>query len=177
MLPRKLSVLLVIFLITAVFISAAGQTEAPSTEGQTIRLGIFIPGRLGDSPPYDGLAGAAERLALREDRLEVVNVFEAGFDQSKWIEQLLSFASSGKYDVIYTSNEVMGGLAYQVAEQVPNVKFIVNDAYVKGHDRLYTIFLNKYQQSYFYGYMMALISLSEMEGANPDKKIGTGYVV
>jgi basic membrane lipoprotein Med (substrate-binding protein (PBP1-ABC) superfamily) len=167
---------LLLLAMAAGFALAAGQGEAPSaadpSADQPIRLGVFVPGRLGDSPPYDGLAGAAERFSLRDSRVKLVNIFEAGFDQSKWIEQLISFAASGKYDVIYTSNEVMGGLAYQAAQQVPKVKFLVNDAYVRGNDRVYTAFVNKYEQSYLYGYMMALVSVSGMQGTNPDKKIG-----
>jgi basic membrane lipoprotein Med (substrate-binding protein (PBP1-ABC) superfamily) len=179
---RTLSII-VLLALAAVLGFGAGKQESPApaapaeasaapTADQPIRLGVFVPGRLGDSPPYDGLAGAAERFSLRDPRVKLVNTFEAGFDQSKWIEQLVSFAASGKYDVIYTSNEVMGGLAYQAAQQVPRVKFLVNDAYVRGHERIYTAFINKYEQSYLYGYMMALVSLSGMEGTNPEKLIG-----
>jgi simple sugar transport system substrate-binding protein len=113
-------------------------------------------------------------MALRDNRLKV-EVFEAGFDQSKWIEQLTSFAASGKFDVIYTSNEALGPMAVQVVKQVPDIKFIVNDSYIIGNDRIFTTFFNKYQESYLYGYMMALISTSTMPGANPDKKIGLVY--
>jgi len=147
------------------------ETAAPA--GPTkIRLGVFIPGALGDSPPYDAIANVAKRVSLRDDRLELVNVFEAGFDQSKWPEQLLSFAASGRYDVIYTSNEALGPAIVDVAKQVPNVKFIITDSYVAGNDQIFTTFPNKWQQGYFYGYMMALISQSSMKGANPEKMIG-----
>ncbi|MCK5250066.1 MAG: BMP family ABC transporter substrate-binding protein [Spirochaetaceae bacterium] len=146
--------------------------EVSMAPTKPVRLGVFVPGRLGDSPPYDGMAEAAEKLALREDMLELMNIFEAGFDQSKWPEMLLAFAASGKYDVIYTSNESMSPLIVEIMDIVPNVKFIVNDSYVRGNDRLFTTFFNKWQQSYFYGYMMALISLSDMENINTDKKIG-----
>ncbi|MEI6510204.1 MAG: BMP family ABC transporter substrate-binding protein [bacterium] len=140
----------------------------------SVRLGVFIPGRLGDSPPYDALADGAKRAALRDKRL-TVEVFEAGFDQSKWLEQLTSFAASGKFDVIYTSNEALGPLVVKVTQTVPNVKFLVNDSYVTGNKNIFTAFLNKYQQGYLYGYMMALVSTSTLPGANPDKKIGLIY--
>ncbi len=140
----------------------------------SVRLGVFIPGRLGDSPDYDKLADTALRTAMRDKRL-TVTVFEAGFDQSKWTEQLTSMAASGNYDVIYTSNESMGPMVAAVAKQVPNVKFIVNDSWVMGNDRIYCSFTNKYQQSYLYGYMMALVSTSTLPGVNPEKKIGFIY--
>jgi simple sugar transport system substrate-binding protein len=136
---------------------------------------VFIPGALGDSPPYDALADGARRLALRDNRIKLVNVFEAGFDQSKWTEQFIAFAASGKYDVVYTSNEALGGMVVAASKQVPNVKFIINDCYVKGSDRIFSSFLNKYQESYLYGYMMALISSSSMKGMNAEKKIGLVY--
>ena len=178
---RTLLIAALLAMVAALGFGSGGQESAPPaapeapaapTAEQPIRLGVFVPGRLGDSPPYDGLAGAAERFSLRDPRVKLVNTFEAGFDQSKWIEQLVSFAASGKYDVVYTSNEVMGGLAWQAAQQVPKVKFLVNDAYVRGHERIYTAFVNKYEQSFLYGYMMALVSQSGMEGTNPDKLIG-----
>lgn len=146
-------------------------TPPPPTN---VRLGIFIPGALGDSPPYDALADSAKKMALRDKQL-TVDVFEAGFDQSKWVQQLTSYAASGKFDVIYTSNEALGPMAVQVVKQVPNIKFIINDSYIIGNDRIATTFFNKYQESYLYGYMMALVSTSTMAGANSDKKIGLVY--
>lgn len=154
--------------------SSPSPTPSASPTPTEIKLGVFIPGRLGDSPDYDKLADTAQRMALRDPRLKV-EVFEAGFDQSKWEEQLTSFASSGRFDVIYTSNESMGPMAAKVAAKVPNVKFIVDDSWVIGNPRIYCSLMNKYQQSYLYGYMMALVSTSTMPGVNPDKKIGFIY--
>ena len=144
-------------------------------EDAPIRIGVFIPGRLGDSPPYDSLTDAVEKFALRNDTVELVRIFEAGFDQSQWPEMLLTFAASGNYDVIYTSNESMGPLCAEVISQVPDVKFIVNDSYVVGNDRMFTTFFNNTQQAYLFGYMMALISISEMDNINIDKKVGLVY--
>ena len=169
---------------------AAGEKEAPApapaaepakpvvelpTPEKPIRLGIVIPGALGDSPPYDSLADGARRFALRDKRIQLVNVFEMGFDQSKWVEKFVAFAASGKYDVVYTSNEALGAMAVAAAKQVPNVKFIVNDCYVSGNDRIFTSFFNKFEQGYLYGYTMALVSSSSMPGMNADKKIGLVY--
>jgi riboflavin transport system substrate-binding protein len=151
---------------------AEAMEEGPMKPAKPVRIGVFVPGRLGDSPPYDGMAEAAEKVALRNDMIDLVKIFEAGFDQSKWPEMLLTFAASGNFDVIYTSNESMPPMIAEIMDEVPDVKFIVNDGWVTGYDRLFTTFFNKWQQSYFYGYIMALISVSEMENINPDKKIG-----
>lgn len=148
--------------------------ELPTAE-KPIRLGIVIPGALGDSPPYDSLADGARRFALRDKRIQLVNVFEMGFDQSKWVEKFVAFAASGKYDVVYTSNEALGAMAVAAAKQVPNVKFIVNDCYVAGNDRIFSSFFNKFEQGYLYGYTMALVSSSSMPGMNAEKKIGLVY--
>ncbi len=165
-------ILTVAFLLTMTLLAT---TAVLVMADDPIRLGIFVPGQLGDSPPYDGLADAAEKFALRNDGLDLVRIYEAGFDQSLWPEELLTMAASGAYDVIYTSNEALGPLCVEVIEQVPDVKFIVNDSYVTGYDQLFTTFFNKWQQSYLFGYMMGLISLSDMENVNPDKKIGLVY--
>ena len=156
--------------------SSPSPSPTPTTPPtpSNVRLGVFIPGRLGDSPDYDKLADTALRTAMRDKRL-TVTVFEAGFDQSKWTEQLTSMAASGNYDVIYTSNESMGPMVAAVAKQVPNIKFIVNDSWVMGNNSIYCSFTNKYQQSYLYGYMMALVSTSTLPGVNPEKKIGFIY--
>ena len=176
-------VMVAVCLSLAVPLFANGQEEAPAaaaapalpTAEKPIRLGIVIPGALGDSPPYDSLADGARRFALRDKRIQLVNVYEMGFDQSKWVEQFVAFAASGKYDVVYTSNEALGAMAVAAAKQVPNVKFIVNDCYVAGNDRIFTSFFNKFQQGYLYGFTMALISQSSIKGMNADKKIGLVY--
>jgi simple sugar transport system substrate-binding protein len=176
-------VMVAVCLSLAVPLFADGQKEAPAaaaapalpTAEKPIRLGIVIPGALGDSPPYDSLADGARRFALRDKRVQLVNVYEMGFDQSKWVEQFVAFAASGKYDVVYTSNEALGAMAVAAAKQVPNVKFIVNDCYVTGNDRIFTSFFNKFQQGYLYGFTMALISQSSIKGMNADKKIGLVY--
>lgn len=159
---------LMLLLVATSAIFVAGE-DAP------IKIGVFVPGRLGDSPPYDSMTDAVEKFALRNDTVELVRIFEAGFDQSQWPEMLLTFAASGNYDVIYTSNESMGPLCAEVIAQVPDVKFIVNDAYVLGNDRMFTTFFNNTQQAYLFGYMMALISISEMDNITIDKKVGLVY--
>jgi basic membrane lipoprotein Med (substrate-binding protein (PBP1-ABC) superfamily) len=188
---KLLSVLVVAMcLVLAAPLFAGGEKEQPApapapqpakpvvelpTPEKPIRLGIVIPGALGDSPPYDSLADGARRFALRDKRIQLVNVFEMGFDQSKWVEKFVAFAASGKYDVVYSSNEALGAMAVAAAKQVPNVKFIVNDCYVSGNDRIFTSFFNKFEQGYLYGYTMALVSSSSMPGMNADKKIGLVY--
>lgn len=188
---RLLSILVVAMcLVLAAPLFAGGEKEQPApapapepakpvvelpTPEKPIRLGIVIPGALGDSPPYDSLADGARRFALRDKRIQLVNVFEMGFDQSKWVEKFVAFAASGKYDVVYSSNEALGAMAVAAAKQVPNVKFIVNDCYVSGNDRIFTSFFNKFEQGYLYGYTMALVSSSSMPGMNADKKIGLVY--
>ncbi|MBU1050884.1 BMP family ABC transporter substrate-binding protein [Candidatus Bipolaricaulota bacterium] len=144
-------------------------------ENAPIRIGVFIPGRLGDSPPYDSMTDAVEKFALRNDSVELVRIFEAGFDQALWPEMLLTFAASGNYDVIYTSNEALGPLCVEVLNQVPDVKFIVNDAYVVGNDRLFTTFFNNTQEAYLFGYMMGLISISNMDNVTIDRTVGLVY--
>jgi ABC-type oligopeptide transport system substrate-binding subunit len=50
--------------------SSTSPTPTPTTPPSptNVRLGIFIPGALGDSPPYDALADSAKKMALRDKR-------------------------------------------------------------------------------------------------------------
>jgi simple sugar transport system substrate-binding protein len=136
-----------------------------------LRIGVFIPGVREGSPIYDNLAKGAERYAASVPGT-VIRVFEAGFNQAEWEEKLTSFAATGKFDLIITSNPSLPDLINRLAPLFPKQKFINLDAYGAGNPNLHTVLYNQTEQGYVIGYIAGLVTISDMAGANSAKKVG-----
>ncbi|MDX9827500.1 MAG: BMP family ABC transporter substrate-binding protein [Spirochaetia bacterium] len=136
-----------------------------------LKIGVFIPGQREGSPIYDSLASGAEQFAS-ENPGSSVRIFEAGFNQAEWQEKLTSFVSTGRYDIIITSNPSLPDLIEAIAPLFPSQKFICLDGYKPGISTLHTILYNQTEQGYIAGYLAGLISVSTLPGANPQKKAG-----
>ena len=160
--------------------AAKPAAEAPAVQLPTaenpIRLGIVIPGALGDSPPVrcPCRRGAEVRAARQADQAgervrDGVRPVQVDGDSSSPSPHPASTTWSTP------PTRRWAPWPWRPRSRCPNVKFIVNDCYVTGNDRIFTSFFNKYQQGYLYGYTMALVSSSSMKGMNADKKIGLVY--
>jgi simple sugar transport system substrate-binding protein len=101
-----------------------------------------------------------------------VKVYEAGFNQAEWEEQLTSLVATGEYDIVLGSNPSLPEICDRVGTKFPEQKFIITDAYYKGNDQIRTYLYNQYEQSLFLGYLAGLVTTSSMEFANDDLKVG-----
>ncbi|MEW6549817.1 MAG: BMP family ABC transporter substrate-binding protein [Spirochaetota bacterium] len=135
------------------------------------RIGVFIPGVREGSPIYDNLAKGAERYAASVPGT-VLRIFEAGFNQAEWEEKLTSFAATGKFDIILTSNPSLPDLIGRLSPLFPKQKFVNLDAYGAGNPNLHTVLYNQTEQGYVIGYLAGLVTLSDMPGANAAKRVG-----
>ncbi len=167
-------IVLVCFILVSMVMSvtAAGRPEtAPPTEEQPLSVVVFIPGVVAGSPPYEALVRGAEQAAAAHDRLSI-RVFEAGFNQAEWEEQITSLAATGMYDIILTSNPSLPEIFAEVGKRFPNQKFISFDADYPGNDQIVTYLYNQYEQSLYLGYLAGLVSTSDMPNAKPGMKVG-----
>ena len=85
---------------------------------------------------------------------------------------MTSLAATGEYDLIVTSNPAMPFVTVPVAEKFPGQKWLILDAYLEGHSQIHTLLYNQMEMTYMDGYLGALVSTSDMAGANPDLKAG-----
>ncbi len=136
-----------------------------------LKIGVFIPGQREGSPIYDSLAAGAEQF-VAENPGSSLRLFEAGFNQAEWQEKLTSFVSSGRFDVVLTSNPSIPDLIEAIAPLFPTQKFICLDGFKAGIPNLHTVLYNQTEQGYIAGYLAGLISSSDLPGANAQKKAG-----
>jgi simple sugar transport system substrate-binding protein len=161
--------LIVSLLLFLLFTSCTGkrETEPPSS----LSVLVYITGVTAGSPPYEMLAAGAEKFAAAHDNVGV-KIYEAGFNQAEWEEQLTSLVASGEYDLVLGSNPSLPEICAAVGEKFPDQKFIITDAEYPGNPQISTWLYNQYEQSFYLGYLAGLITISGMEHANGAKRIG-----
>jgi simple sugar transport system substrate-binding protein len=162
------TVLLLLLPLTPVY--SGGSKEKPAQAGSFSVL-VYITGMVAGSPTYELLAQGAESFAA-DHRNVTVKVYEAGFNQAEWEEQLTSLVASGEYDLVLSTNPSLPEICANVGEKFPRQKFIITDAQYAGSGQISTYLYNQYEQSLYLGYLAGLITTSNMPHANAAKKIG-----
>jgi simple sugar transport system substrate-binding protein len=167
----------VFFLLCLFFVSACkGKNSAHSPEqSKAISVLVFITGVAAGSPPYEMLA-AGDREFADENNINktaiTVKIYEAGFNQAEWEEQLRSMVAGGEYDLVLGSNPSLPEICASVGTLFPNQKFIIVDAALSGNPQISTYLYNQYEQALFLGYLAGLVSTGAMPHANTAKRIG-----
>ncbi|MDR2941874.1 MAG: BMP family ABC transporter substrate-binding protein [Treponema sp.] len=132
---------------------------------------VFITGVTAGSIPYEQMAQGALEFAGANSGVSV-KIYEAGFNQAEWEQQLAEMVSSGVYDIVIGSNPSLPELCVNVGKKFPDQKFIITDAKYAGNPQIRTYLYNQYEQSLFLGYLAGLVTTSNMPYANKQKKIG-----
>jgi simple sugar transport system substrate-binding protein len=164
------SVVLILALGIPLFASPSRESPGGRPAG-TLSILVYITGVVAGSPPYELLAAGAQEFAARHRDVKI-NVYEAGFNQAEWEEQLSSLAASGEYNLVISSNPSLPEICVNVGKKFPNMKFIITDAEFSGNPQIATYLYNQYEQSLYLGYLAGLITTSGLPNANRDKKIG-----
>lgn len=145
-------------------------TEDAAAEGALSAV-FVVTGQLGDKSFNDsanaGITEMAETLGC------TTKVIEIGRDQTKWQPTFEDLAEEGAYDLIITNGSNAGELVLSVADMYPEQKFVVFDMEMEGdHPNVYAISYEQNEASYLAGVLAAMVTESDMEFANADKKIG-----
>jgi simple sugar transport system substrate-binding protein len=160
---------LILLMGTPVF--GLGSREKAAEGTGSLSVLVYITGVVAGSPTYELLAAGAESFAAQHSNV-TVKVYEAGFNQAEWEEQLTSLVASGTYDLVLGSNPSLPEICVNVVKKFPNQKFIITDAEYAGNSQISTYLYNQYEQSLYLGYLAGLITTSTMPNANPAKKLG-----
>jgi basic membrane lipoprotein Med (substrate-binding protein (PBP1-ABC) superfamily) len=166
-----LSTLLLLGLLIPGLAHAGGESETEPPRAEPFNIAVFIPGVVAGSPLYEQLVEGTEKAAAEYDNA-AVKVLEAGFNQAEWEEKMTSLAATGEYDLIVTSNPAMPFVCMPVAEKFPDQKWLILDGYLDGNPQFATVLYNQMEMTYMDGYLGALVSTSNMRGANPDLRAG-----
>jgi simple sugar transport system substrate-binding protein len=167
----KRGLLLLSVLLSGSFLFAAGAGETKAKPASSLSVLVYITGMTAGSPSYEMLARGAESFAQSHSNVRV-KVYEAGFNQAEWEEQLTSLVAGGGYDIVLGSNPSLPEICESVGKKFPDQKFIITDAEYSGNPRIGTYLYNQYEQSFYLGYLAGLVTTSSMPKANPAKKIG-----
>ena len=164
---KAISVILLFIVLLAA--SCYRNTSRKTQEGLSVL--VFITGFTAGSPTYELMAEGALEFERNNPNVNV-KIYEAGFNQAMWEQQLIEMISTGEYDIVLSSNPSLPELCVNAAKLYPGQKFIITDALYEGNPQIKTYFYNQYEQSLFLGYLAGLITTSAMPHANPQKRIG-----
>jgi len=145
----------------------AGQAE----QSKSLSVLVYITGVVAGSPTYEMLAAGAQEFADEHGNV-TIKIYEAGFNQAEWEEQLHSLAAGGEYDLVLGSNPSLPEICANVGASFPSQKFIITDAAYSGNLQICTYLYNQYEQALFLGYLAGLVTTSAMPHANSAKRIG-----
>jgi simple sugar transport system substrate-binding protein len=164
---------LLVLLVSPVFAGGKRENAQPGNSGGAGRLSVlvYITGVVAGSPTYELLADGAETFAASHSNV-TVKIYEAGFNQAEWEEQLTSLAAGGEYDLVLGSNPSLPEICVNVGNKFSNQKFIITDAEYTGNSQIATYLYNQYEQSFYLGYLAGLATISSLPKANGVKKIG-----
>jgi simple sugar transport system substrate-binding protein len=162
---------LLILLLGIPLFAAPRRDSSGGGSVESLSVLVYITGMVAGSPPYELLAAGAQEFAAQNTNVKV-DIYEAGFNQAEWEEQLTSLAASGKYNLVLGSNPSLPEICVNVGRKFPGIKFIITDADLAGNPQIATYLYNQYEQSLYLGYLAGLITTSTMPNANSDKKIG-----
>lgn len=155
----KLTMVTLLLLLPAVFAFSAGQKEA----GQ-LDVVVFVPGVSSGSPIYEMLVAGAKK-AVAEVPNATLKVVEAGYNQAEWLDKLMAIAETGEFELIVSSNPSLPELCARVAQDYPEQKFFIADAYLAGNTSIHTVLYNQKEQAYMVGYLAALYT-QQTSGSN-----------
>lgn len=181
----------------------AAEAEAEgeeAAEGGTYRVGLMIPGTLGDKSFFDAAYASIE--PLKSELGVEVEYVEAGTDTSKYYPALVDMCKKD-YDLILTISSNNDDALVQVAEEYPDQKFInLDDEMTDPPANVYIMGTKNNEMCYLAGAAAALKAeelgedaigfvggmdipgineflVGYIEGAqaiNPDIKVATSYV-
>ncbi len=162
--------LLVVLLLSTLSINvfSTGKKESKNTQ-----IAIFIPGVVAGSPIYEELESGTNKAAMEHGAQ--VKTIEGGFNPGDWPVKIKEIAATGLYDLIISSNPSIPEIFDNVSKEFPNQKFICLDGELTGNPQIYTAQYKQFEQAYLAGYMAGLVTLSNMKGANSEKKVGFIY--
>lgn len=178
----------------------APEGESAAAEGETYRVGLMIPGTLGDKSFFDAAFASIEPL---QNELGVeVEYVEAGTDTSKYYPALVDMCKKD-YDLILTISSNNDDALVEAAEEYPDQKFInLDDEMAEPPANVYIMGTKNNEMCYLAGAAAALKAqelgedtigfvggmdipgineflVGYIEGAqaiNPDIKVATSYV-
>jgi simple sugar transport system substrate-binding protein len=165
-------ILVILLLCLLAFSGCKGKEKKAGGAEKPFSVLVYITGVVAGSPPYEMLAAGAREFAAESGGALQVMIYEAGFNQAEWEEQLTSLAADGRFDLVLGTNPSLPEICANVGKKFPAQKFCITDAQLNGNPQISTWLYNQYEQSLYLGYLAGLVTTSAMPYANAAKRIG-----
>ncbi len=137
--------------------------------GLAFNVALMITGEVGGNPIYEMMVeGAKKSSEINGYDLKIV---EGGYNASKWEQTLISLVATMQYDVVVTFTEGMPQSVERAAKMFPSQKLILVDGLAPEMDNVFSLGFKDEEMSYLAGYFAALVTSSDMENANNNKKV------
>jgi len=163
---KKLFVLLSLFLLASLLLSACDTGAEPAEEETTaegeevVKVVNLINGVLGDKSFFDSADRGMQRVV--EDYPVEVKTIELGIDPANWESGLEDAAANEDYDVMVLGTFQMSEFLQRVAPQYPDKKFIIYDVSVDYSacdcSNVYSVTYKQNEGSYLAGVYVGLMS-------------------
>ncbi len=171
MLKKIFKILLVVLMmLSLVACSSSDSGDDSSGDTTTYKVALLVP-YLGDQSYFDTTAAGLEDLEAEYDNVETI-VIEMGTDTSKYEEYFDDICSSGEYDLVVSGGSDCEEALYAACEKYPDQLFMNFDYADEPPSNCYAVTYSTADEGYVAGYLAALITVSDMEKANEDKKVG-----
>lgn len=168
---KFISILLALSLMFSMAACGNKDTKENEDDGEKIwKVAVLLP-YIGDQSYYDAVEIARKELNEEYDNIEAT-LMEIGTDYSLW-ESFFTDACESGYDLIVSGFADVEPVLYDAAERYPDQLFFNFD--FSSPEDLDNVFAVDYSLSdigYIAGYLSSEITVSDMEKANPDKKVG-----
>ncbi|QRN85876.1 BMP family protein [Clostridia bacterium] len=162
---KKLSVLLVLMLVFALFTGctsteepAAEPSEEPAEEAMPMKVAALMPGPINDmgwnATAYNGLLAIEEQFGADISYVENVS--------SSDMEEVFRNFALQDYDIVFGHGFEFGDPALRVAEEFPDTTFIIVSSDITNGSNLSSVNFAAPQQGFIAGALAALITESDV---------------
>ncbi len=174
---RRISAGAAFLLIAAAVVSSCSGRKTAEMEksppptppaAEVSSIAVFVPGVVAGSPTYEMMVNGVNAAVAKHPGVKAA-VVEGGYNQGEWLTKVTSLASSGKYDLIITSNPAMPEICSEAAKAYPASRFLILDGNLEGNQSIYTFRFNQKEQGYLAGYFAGLLA---MEAQTLPVKVG-----
>lgn len=137
---------------------------------------LLVP-KVGDNSYFDGAAAGLDLIKATYDNVttEVITMGSEDADMENYPSFFTEACESGKYDLIVTGGGECTNALVEAATNYPDQKFFdfdYQDTFGNELTNIYGVYYKSYDMGYLAGYLAAQITVSDMELANEEKKIG-----
>lgn len=145
-------------------------------EAKSYSVLLLVP-KVGDNSYFDGAAAGLDLIKATYDNVttEVITMGSEDADMENYPSFFTEACESGKYDLIVTGGGECTNALVEAATNYPDQKFFdfdYQDTFGNELTNIYGVYYKSYDMGYLAGYLAAQITVSDMELANEEKKIG-----